>query len=79
MQAWAKRPTVDDFEDMPNAIESVKGFWHNPVTRILLVVALANLGFQEGRDYDLFYTNGPSSGVGNGLGGRAVSARLFSN
>ena len=44
VQAWAKRPTVDDFEDMPNAIESVKGFWHNPVTRTLLVVALANLG-----------------------------------
>lgn len=44
VQAWAKRPTVDDFEDMPNAIESAKGFWLNPVTRTLLVVALANLG-----------------------------------
>lgn len=44
VQAWAKRPTVDDFEDMPNTIESVKGFWANPVTRTLLVVALANLG-----------------------------------
>ena len=44
VQAWIKRPTVDDFEDMSTAIESVKGFWTNPVTRTLLVVALANLG-----------------------------------
>jgi hypothetical protein len=39
--------------------------------------ALKQLGFQEGVDYDLYYTNGPSSGVGNGLGGRATSAQLF--
>ena len=44
VQAWIKRPTVDDFEDMSTAIESVKGFWQNAVTRTLLVVALANLG-----------------------------------
>ncbi len=44
VQAWIKKPTVDDFEDMSTAIESVKGFWTNPVTRTLLVVALANLG-----------------------------------
>ncbi|MCP4710198.1 MAG: TraB/GumN family protein, partial [Planctomycetes bacterium] len=44
VQALVKRPTVNDFEDMPNAIYSVKGFWMNPVTRILLVVMFANLG-----------------------------------
>ena len=33
--------------------------------------ALSNLGMLAGRDYDVYYTNGPSSGVGNGLGGRA--------
>ncbi len=38
--------------------------------------ALQNLGFIEGVDYDVYYTNGPSSGVGNGLGGRATSALL---
>ncbi len=32
--------------------------------------ALDNLGLLAGRDYDIYYTNGPSSGVGNGLGGR---------
>ncbi len=33
--------------------------------------AFRNLGLVAGRDFDVFYTNGPSSGVGNGLGGRA--------
>jgi len=34
------------------------------------------LGFQEGVDYDIYYTNGPTSGVGNGLGGRATTTQL---
>ena len=33
--------------------------------------ALGALGLQKGVDYDVFYTHGPSSGVSNGLGGRA--------
>jgi hypothetical protein len=33
--------------------------------------SLLNLGLRPGIDYDTYYTNGPSSGVGNGLGGRA--------
>ena len=44
VQAWVKNPTVKDLEDLPDAITSLKGFWHNTVTRILLVVVLANLG-----------------------------------
>ena len=44
VQAWIKKPTVHDLEDLPNAISSIKGFWLNPVSRILLVVVLANLG-----------------------------------
>lgn len=44
VQAFVKRPTVEDFEDLPNAIGSVRGFWTNPATRVLLVVCLANLG-----------------------------------
>ncbi len=44
VQAWVKRPTVDDFEDLPHAIATVQGFWANPVIKILLVVAFANLG-----------------------------------
>lgn len=34
------------------------------------------LGYREGVDIDYYYTNGPSSGVGNGLGGRATAAQL---
>jgi len=44
VQAWIRTPTVADFEDLPNATSTIKGFWTNPVTKILLVVALANLG-----------------------------------
>jgi len=44
VQALIKKPKVSDLEDLPEAIATWKGFWTNPVTRILLVVALANLG-----------------------------------
>ena len=30
--------------------------------------ALRNLGFRQGADYDVYYTNGPSSGIGDGIG-----------
>jgi pheromone shutdown protein TraB len=44
VQAFIKRPKVSDLESLPDAIATFKGFWTNPVTRILLVVALANIG-----------------------------------
>ena len=44
VQACVRKPIVADFEGLPEAIKTVKGFWTNPVTKILLVVALANLG-----------------------------------
>jgi pheromone shutdown-related protein TraB len=44
VQAWIKTPTVADFEDLPNATSTFKGLWTNPVLKILLVTALANLG-----------------------------------
>ncbi|PTN33595.1 TraB/GumN family protein [Desulfonatronum sp. SC1] len=44
VQAVIRRPTVADLEDLPQAITSLKGFWTNPLCRILLVVALVNLG-----------------------------------
>jgi pheromone shutdown-related protein TraB len=55
VQALVKRPTVNDFEDLPNAIYSVKGFWMNPVTRILLVVVFANLGSVIGTWFSGFW------------------------
>ena len=44
VQAWVTKPTVADFEELPNATSTLKGFWTNRVTKILLVVVLANLG-----------------------------------
>ncbi|WP_062356922.1 TraB/GumN family protein [Bacillus kwashiorkori] len=48
VQAFVKRPSVKDFESISDDITSVKGFWNNKVTRILLVVILANLGSSLG-------------------------------
>jgi len=39
--------------------------------------ALNNIGYREGTDYDLYYTNGPSTGLSNGLGGRATATQLI--
>lgn len=39
--------------------------------------ALNNIGYKEAENFDLYYTNGPSSGVGNGLGGRATQFHLM--
>jgi hypothetical protein len=39
-------------------------------------LSLNNLGYVLGHDYDIYYTNGPSSGVGDGLGGRASFPQL---
>jgi len=44
VQAWIRKPLVADFENLPEQTRTVKGFWTNPVTKILLVTAFANLG-----------------------------------
>jgi hypothetical protein len=38
--------------------------------------ALNNLGLVAGEDYDIYYTNRPDSGVGNGIGGRTSGLAL---
>lgn len=48
VQAYLRKPSVRDFESLPNDVLSVKGFWHNKVTRVLLIVVLANLGSTAG-------------------------------
>ena len=42
-EALIRRPRVEDFEQLGN-ITSFKGFFNNRVTKILLIVALANMG-----------------------------------
>jgi len=52
---------------------------HGPTTRRgenEWFYALMNLGYQQGFDYDLYYTNEPTAGAGNGLGGRATAFQL---
>ncbi len=42
------KPKVKDFERLPEDISSLKGFWNNKITRILLVVVLTNIGSSLG-------------------------------
>ncbi|MFA9558849.1 TraB/GumN family protein [Evansella sp. AB-rgal1] len=44
VQAYMRKPSVRDFETLSEDVYNVKGFWSNKVTRILLIVILANLG-----------------------------------
>ncbi|MFZ3044951.1 MAG: TraB/GumN family protein [Desulfatirhabdiaceae bacterium] len=44
VEAFSRKPRVKDIEDLPNDILSVRGFWKNKVTRILLVVIFSNIG-----------------------------------
>ncbi|MEW6622932.1 MAG: TraB/GumN family protein [Bacillota bacterium] len=43
-EALVRKPSVQDFENLSEDIHSIKGFWKNKVTHILLVVVFANLG-----------------------------------
>lgn len=47
-QAYVRRPSVKDFETLSEDVFSVKGFWRNKVSRILLIVVLSNLGSSLG-------------------------------
>jgi pheromone shutdown-related protein TraB len=44
VEAFSRKPQVKDLEALPEDILSMKGFWKNKVTRILLVVVFTNLG-----------------------------------
>lgn len=44
MEAFTRKPKVKDLESIPEDIVSIKGFWRNNLTRILLVVVFTNLG-----------------------------------
>ncbi|MFC1854235.1 TraB/GumN family protein [candidate division CSSED10-310 bacterium] len=44
VEAFARKPLVKDFQALADDILTVKGFWKNKITRILLVVLFTNLG-----------------------------------
>ncbi|KNZ42698.1 TraB/GumN family protein [Acetobacterium bakii] len=47
-EAHFRKPKVEDFESLPKDLGSLKGLWHNKVTKILMVVVFANLGSSLG-------------------------------
>jgi pheromone shutdown-related protein TraB len=48
VEAFTRKPKVRDMESLLEDILSLRGFWRNKVTRILLVVAFTNLGASLG-------------------------------
>lgn len=62
-QAYVRRPSVKDFETLSEDVFTVKGFWRNKVSRILLIVVLSNIG----------------SSLGTFIGGADVIRRFFEN
>ena len=48
VEAFSRQPKVKDLESLPQDILTLRGFWRNNVTRILLVVAFTNLGASVG-------------------------------
>ena len=48
IEAFLRKPKVRDFESLSDDILSVRGFWKNKVTRLLLIVILANVGSSVG-------------------------------
>lgn len=44
VEAWRRKPSVVDCERLPEDTQSFKGFWTNPVTRILIIATAAGLG-----------------------------------
>ena len=48
VEAFSRKPKVRDFEKLPEDILSIRGFWKNKITRILLVVVFTNIGSSLG-------------------------------
>ena len=48
VEAFLRKPKVRDLESLPTDIMTLRGFWQNKVTRILLVMAFTNIGASVG-------------------------------
>ena len=44
VEAWRRKPSVQDCERLQDDVETMKGFWRNPVTRILIIAVSGSLG-----------------------------------
>ncbi|MBA2539517.1 MAG: TraB/GumN family protein [Deltaproteobacteria bacterium] len=48
VEAWRRRPGVVDCEQLPDDIQTWRGFWRNKVTRILLIAVASGIGTAVG-------------------------------
>ncbi|MCL1912940.1 MAG: TraB/GumN family protein [Eubacteriaceae bacterium] len=48
VEAKMRKPTVGDFESLSDDLDKISGLWKNKVTRVILVIFLANLGASIG-------------------------------
>jgi|MDSW01.2.fsa_nt_gb pheromone shutdown-related protein TraB len=48
VEAWQRKPTVQDCENINQDVQSLKGLYKNPFTRVLLVAVAANIGSSLG-------------------------------
>ncbi|HEU0029487.1 MAG TPA: TraB family protein [Kofleriaceae bacterium] len=48
VEAWRRKPGVVDCEQLPEDIQTWRGFWRNQVTRILLIAVASGLGTAVG-------------------------------
>jgi pheromone shutdown-related protein TraB len=44
VEAWRRKPSVADCERLPEDTQTVRGFFKNPVTRIMIIAVAAGLG-----------------------------------
>ncbi|HRS64699.1 MAG TPA: TraB family protein, partial [Spirochaetia bacterium] len=43
-EAWIHKPRVEDFQNLMSDVASLKGFYKNKITHILLVFIMSSLG-----------------------------------
>ena len=44
VEAWLRKPTVEDAERLGNDVSTLRGAYQNPFSRVLIVAVLATLG-----------------------------------
>ena len=48
VELFIGKPKVKDFDSLSEDIASVRGFWRNKITRILMIVVFTNIGSSFG-------------------------------
>jgi pheromone shutdown-related protein TraB len=48
VEAWRRRPSAADRERLADDLQSLRGFWRNPVTRVLLIAMASGAGTAVG-------------------------------